>query len=880
MTPAAFAALLAAACAARPAPQVPDATLVKKSDLLSVHRLANGLEVILVENHAVPLVTVEIAVRTGAFTETPRTDGLAHLYEHMFFKGNAAYPTQQAYDKREAELGISSNGTTSTEAVKYFITLPAANLEPGMEFMAHALLTMKIDPAELENEKKVVLNEYDRNESDPEFFLSQSVRQRLFHAYFYRKNPIGDRAAIRAATAELLQDFRRRYYVPNNSALIVAGDFDPAHALAFARHYFGDQKWPAGPDPHARPLPPHPLIRSSQSVIVNGKFPEALVLIGQYGPNVGADPQQTRDTFAADVLGTLVGLPQSKFQRALVDSGLCAQAAWTYSTQHDGGEIEVAAQCAPARVLEVLAALRAELEKFGDPGYFTEEELKAAQRKLEVDRLFSLEHGQQFAVELAFWWAVTGIDYYLEYLPQVKRVTLEDLRRFAGTWIRGRPSVTGVLVSEENQKALGLTPEKLGGAAETGARAGAVQARTLPNGLRLLLKPVKTNEVVSLQLFIDGGVHNIGAQDAGLEPLLLEAMLRGTRRTPKDRFQSKLAELGAQVGSAALYDYSILSLKCLKADFPECLDLVAQAVAEPLLDEAEITILRDQAVQALSARDADPQAKMVQTCNALAYAGHAYANPPEGTPASVRGITRRAVAEHYRKILVPSRMLLVVVGDVDASRIEAAFGALAAGAADALPAPRPLPSSAGIDLKIVDRPLPTAWMVAKFPAPGLSDPDYPALRLGLDILSDRLFTEVRSKAALSYAVAAGLGEAASNYGYLYCTSPKPNDAIKVIYEQVRRIQETPVDADELRSSALKLYTRHFMRGESNEGQAAAIGRGVLTAGAPDAVDRVVARIPSVTAAEVQAALRKYLTGWRFGIVGPESTIDATLFKNR
>lgn len=846
--------------------------LLKKTKLLTSYRLPNGLEVILVENHTIPLVTVEIAVRTGAFTETPKTDGLAHLYEHMFFKGNAAYPTQEEYDRREAELGISSNGTTSTEAVKYFITLPATYLEEGMEFIHHALLTMKIDPTELEKEKTVVLNEYDRNESDPGFYLRQSVGRRLFYDYFYRKNPIGDRAAILSSTAELLQDFRARYYVPNNSALILQGDFDPEAALRFARHFFGEQKWPAGPDPHATPLPAHPKLAGNQTVVVTREFPQAMIQIGQYGPNVGADATQTRETYVADVLGTIVSLPGSKFQRTLVDSGLCAGASWSYYTQHDGGEMDLSAVCEPAKLAEVYRALLDEVEKFDDPGYFTAADLKGAQRQLEVGHIYEQERGQDFAVNLAFWWAVAGLDYTLDYIPQVKKVRLDDLRAFARKWIIGKVRVTGVLVGEENREhAMALLPE--GG--EHDVAGPALSEFALGNGLRVIHRP-SANDVVALQLFINGGAQNVTADTQGVEALVLAAMQRGSERFTKDDVQSRLAELGAQVGEEAGYDYSTLSLKCLKGDFAAALEIFADAVTRPTFPEDDVAQIREQTVQMLSAQDADAQQKMIQTCNEVFYAGHPYARQPNGTVESVAKLTREQVVAHYKEIFTAGRLLLVVVGDADPKLLEKAFGSLPKGDY-ARPPAAPFGGGDGVKIKRVNREIPTSWVLGKFPVPTLTHEEYAPLRVGLEVLSNRLKESVRTKAGISYAVFSGIGEFESNYGYLYVTSPKPNEAIKLMYQEVQRIRTEPVDAADLQAVALTLYTRHFMRTEPNDGQAGAIGRGVLTGNGPQTYDRLMERVREVTPAQAQAALDKYLRGYQYGIVGPEDWIDEAAF---
>ncbi len=848
----------------------------ESKELLTTTTLDNGLEVILVENHSVPLVTVEIAVKTGAYTETPKTDGLAHLYEHMFFKGNAALPDQAAYQKREAELGISSNGTTSTEAVKYFVTLPSYYLEEGVEFMSHALLTPNFDPGELKNETKVVLGEYDRNESNPAFFLRKNVRQKLFHAYYYRKNPIGDRDAIILATPALLKDFKERYYVPNNSALIIQGDFDPKTALTFANHFFGTNKWPKGADPHAQPLPAHPKITKDDVIIVNRDFKQAMLQYGQYGPNIGEDETQTWETYVADVLGTLVALPQSKFQRNLVDSGLTSAASWGYYTQQDGGEMSASLVATPENVEKAVQTLKAELAKFANPEYFTENELKAAQTHLEVSSTYAREKGQDFAVDLAFWWAIAGIDYFLDYIPNIKKVTIDDLTRFAQKWIIGKPSVLGVLISPENQKNVGLTLAKLGAEEAKSEASAKIHDTKLANGLRVIHKSVKTNDVVALQLFIDGGSTNIDKNNAGVEALLLSAMLKGTKNYSKDEFQSRLSGLGAAVGTDSNYDYSTLTIKCLKKDFPEVLELFADAVKNPLLDENEISKIRARMEQGLLAQESNPDSMTPIVCNEIFFKNHPYANQPKGTLESVKKLTREKVVAHHTKVFQSGQLLLVVVGDVNLSLVENAFGDIQTGSYTR-PSRKAYEPVSEVEINISPRQIPTAYVLGKFPAPSIADEDYAALQVGLDMLSDNLWDSVRTKAALSYAVFSGMSVYDSNYGYLYVTSTKPNDSIKLMYEEVHKMQKGEFEEKDVKASALKLYTRHFMRNEPNGGQAGMIGRGVLIGGGADAYEAIMEKVTNVTSDDVQKVMAKYMKLYRFGIFGPKEWVNPATF---
>ena len=200
------------------------------------HRvLANGLEVIVAESHGVPLATVEFNVRNGSFTQRPGTEGLAHMYEHMFFKANDQLSEPDAFIQRSSELGASFNGTTQEERVNYYMTLPTDSLAGGIKLMAAALRGPKFLSQELERERQVVLGEYDRNESNPFFELQQNTGKALYPGQWSRKNVIGERRCPAARTPAQMADIQRRYYVPNNTALIVTGDVTSGHRVRAGR---------------------------------------------------------------------------------------------------------------------------------------------------------------------------------------------------------------------------------------------------------------------------------------------------------------------------------------------------------------------------------------------------------------------------------------------------------------------------------------------------------------------------------------------------------------------------------------------------------------------------------------------------------------------
>jgi len=426
---------------------------------LPVHsrKLSNGLEVIVIENHSVPLVTVEIDVKNGSFTESPEYAGLSHLYEHMFFKANRVIPSQEKYLERTRQLGASWNGTTSQERVNYYVTVGTDSLVPALQFMEDAIRYPLFDQAELVRERPVVLGEFDRNEANPFFHLARAVDTILWTpAYYSRKSVIGDRQMIITATQDKMNTIKSRYYIPNNSALILSGDITPERGFALAQQIFGD--WPAGPDPFSTPIDNPPPLTQSQAVIVEKPVNGAVLQMAWHGPSVRTDPGAT---YAADVLSTVLGNPTSKFHKRLVDSGLTFNASISYYTLNHTGPITAFAQLAPEKLAEAKRVMLEEIGKMTDPTYITDKELAAAQRQLGISALYERENSDSWAHTVGFWWAVAGLDYYRNYVPNMQRVTKQDIARFVQTYMIGKPYVTGVLVSPETRSRLNLTTEML-----------------------------------------------------------------------------------------------------------------------------------------------------------------------------------------------------------------------------------------------------------------------------------------------------------------------------------------------------------------------------------------------------------------------------------
>jgi zinc protease len=440
----------AQATAVAPAPQ-PQSKFVNR-------QLPNGLEMIVVEDHSIPLVTCELAVRNGSFTEPPELNGLSHLYEHMFFKANRASVTGEAYLKDIDQLGIIYNGQTQEELVNYYFTTTSPNLPVAMRFMRDAVRYPLFDERQFEQEREVVIGELDRHESNPFGFLSLEMNDRLFYKYPSRKNPGGNKETVRSATTAMMRLIQGRYYVPNNSAIVVTGDVSPEAVFMLVKDLFGD--WPRREkDPFVEfPLVEHPPLPKSEGAIIKQPVQNIIIELGWQGPSIGKD---NAATYAADVFSFILRQPNSRFQRALVDTGLVTGANLGYYTQRNVGPINIIVQTTPENARAAVRAIYNEVAHFNDPDYYTDEQLETAKALLEADDLFSREKLSDYTHTISFWWASTGIDYFRGYLSNLRRTQRADISRYVTTYIQGKPHIGLALLSEDAARSSQLTPEDL-----------------------------------------------------------------------------------------------------------------------------------------------------------------------------------------------------------------------------------------------------------------------------------------------------------------------------------------------------------------------------------------------------------------------------------
>jgi len=413
-------------------------------------KLNNGLEVVVIENNKVPLATIEIAVKNGAYTEGPEYSGLSHLFEHMFFKANRDYPNQEKFLKRTQELGAIWNGTTDVERVNYFFTFNKDSLNAGLKFMNAAIRFPIYRTEDMQKERPVVDGEFQRAESDPGFQIWYESQKKLWGDLVTRKNAIGDHNVINTATPEKMMIIKGKYYHPNNSVLVICGDVDHTQAFNMANQIFGD--WPnSGFNPHEKyPIPEFTPLKSTEYFIKEASIAQTpYMMYWWFGPDFRHD---SAGTVAADVFSTLLGMNSSKWQQALVDKGLATYAGVSYQTLSHVGPINIFVVPNPNKIKECNAEILNQVKMWQNDDYFTDEQLADAKGIMRRNDIRRKEKPSDLAHDLTYNWCSTSLNYLTDYPKNCMNVTRQDIKNYISKYITAKPFVAGIIINAEMNK--------------------------------------------------------------------------------------------------------------------------------------------------------------------------------------------------------------------------------------------------------------------------------------------------------------------------------------------------------------------------------------------------------------------------------------------
>src|SRR5215813_4208364 len=411
------------------------------------------------------------------------------------------------------------------------------------------------------------------------------------------------------------------------------------------------------------------------------------------------------------------------------------------------------------------------------------------------------------------------------------------------------------------------------------ARQAALVSEFEVNGLRVLVKRREGSLTVAAGLFVRGGSENLTPQNAGIEAFMLNVASEASANYPRQRMRKELARMGTVLADSVSYDYSVLSMTSTRPNFDRSWDIFVDAALHPSFSKEDVTRIQSQMVAALSDDEDEPDTYLQRLQDRVAYTGHPYLNRPEGTAENIRRLTAEDLRAYHQKVMQTSRLLLVIVGDLDAAqlktRIAASFGKLPRGDFK-LETPPQLTFTAST-VEVTSRELPTNYIQGLFSAPPITSPDIYPMRIAAALLRDRVFEEVRVKRNLSYAPDAFLNGQGANIGGIYVSAVDANQATKVMLDEMTRLQREPIDLDDIKAIIAQYLTTYYMGQETNAAQAGELAQSELIGGGWRNSPELINRLRAVTPADVQRVAQKYFRNLRFVVIGNPKAVDPKVF---
>jgi zinc protease len=408
--------------------------------------LPNGMEVLVVEDHTVPLVSLDISFKAGAINETRATNGLIGIYNGMMARGNQEFPTATAFDYQSGALGLQgTDRVTSAENTSIYFTLPKEHLQEGLKYISLPVRFPSLNPSDLEKEKQSTIDQIREKTTQPVFGLAMEMDRQLWGDEFSRKVAIGDSNVIRSATIKMMYAIKSKYFNPDNALLVVGGDVNHAEAFKQVEAVFGDWQTAAGND-QGQWLAPEftPLNKSKYFIVGSDLARTPLLEIYWHGPDTRNDVDAT---YAADVFSYILNQSSSRLRTALIQSGLATTVSFGYLTLKHTGPISLIITPNPGKIRECMDEANRQVALMDNDDYITNDEIAKAKRMLEINDIRKEDITSNFVQTLSFWWTSATLDYYFTYLDNLKKVSRADLKKYVDKYIKNRPYCEGLLIN-------------------------------------------------------------------------------------------------------------------------------------------------------------------------------------------------------------------------------------------------------------------------------------------------------------------------------------------------------------------------------------------------------------------------------------------------
>ncbi|MES2069669.1 MAG: pitrilysin family protein [Pseudomonadota bacterium] len=865
----------------------PGIRLIRSVEGVDEYQLRNGLKLLLVPDASKPTTTVNITYRVGSRHENYGETGMAHLLEHLMFKGSKAHPRLW---EELAQRGVNFNGSTWLDRTNYYETFAASpgTLAWAIAMEADRMVNSRISGDDLKTEFSVVRNEMEKNENSPNATLIAHVTAAAFQWHNYGKATIGARTDVENVSIPRLQAFWRKYYQPDNATLIIAGSFDSRQALSLVAQHFGKLARPRRVLETTYTLDP---AQDGERDVTVRRVGESQGIAALYHTLPAAHP----DYVATEVLALILGdSPNGRLYKALVETHKAAEVyPWAANMEEPGFLLLGANLRSEQNLAEAKQIMLDVIEGFAAQPV-TEEELERAKAKLESDLAQVYNDPEKFGVSLSD--SIGNGDWRLFFMfrDRVKALKLEDVQRVASTWLKSSNRTSGSFIPDP-QPDRAPSPAKVNVAEQVKTFVPGVamaqaenfiatpenidkrtQLGRLKNGMKYALLPKTTRGGTVVMSF----VLNLGDQDnlkgkAGAAELAAAMLARGTQELSHQKFTEELDKLKTKLQIEGTATTVNISVETVRDSVPRVLELVHDALRRPAFDQAEFHQLIDQDLAQLEESRKDPQAVAVDIArkqlNTWSSDDPRYYRSTEERIAELKAARLEGAKKFWEEYYGANDAEVAIVGDVDAAAVEASllgkFGDWNARQVYRRVS-RPYQQTQPQNLTRITPDKANAFFFGTMAMPlGDRHPDFAALSLGNYLLggstNSRILERIRQKDGVSYGGGSYLNpspvDEAANFVVVAIFAPQNRQKLETgIREEIARVVRDGFSAAEIEDGKRSLLQQlQLARSQDNE-LAAELSRNLHLGRSMQFDADFERKLAALSAAEVKAAMIKYL----------------------
>lgn len=824
----------------------------------TVQKLPNGQTLVVYEIHNNPIVTIDTWIKTGSINETDSNNGISHFLEHLFFKGTKAHPTGEI-DRILESKGAVVNAATSKDFTHYYITIPSADFDTALDLHSDMLLNPQIPRKELEQERKVVIEEISKDGNNPSRKVYENLNTLMYTTHPYKRKVIGTENNVGTMRREEILEYFNKYYSPSNMTTLIVGDIDTNKVIEKVQQSFNQ--------PYKKPakntFKKEQQLQTQKKNIEYTDTQSGYMMIGFRGVNISDNTN-----FALDVLAEILGGGKSSrlYKEIKEQKGLAYTISASNGTMRDDGFIYISANFTPnsyEKLEKAIFETISEIQKYG----VTEEELQRAKNKIIQDTYYQRESTSDIASELGYIMTLTGSqNLYNNYIDGIKKVTVNDVVSAAQRFLGVNKSAVAIILPESMKNT--KQPEKKAVSYTKVSESNGIDKYQIDNGTTLLINQNKNNDIVAMSILVKGG--EFVEKVSGEGTLTAKLLLKGTKNYSSQELAQILEENGIEISPVCDSDFFMVDVKTTTAQLDKTLDILNEIFNNALFDDYELEKTRTEILSKMKQRNDIPMNVALDNMKTALFEGSVYSHTNIILSKTLPKVTRGDVVGYYNRIFDSKNIIVSINGNVDSKKMAEAFGSMfnkkqASKFEYSNYSVSTLNSPKTINKKIKD--LQTSWLFVGWQASGVQDKkDFVALKVINTMLgsglSSRLYRNLRESDGLAYQLGSVYSPKMLSGTFMTYIGTNPSTlefSREKMFKEINRLKTEFVSDTELKDAKDRLKGGFIIALETNSNKASNIGIFEAYGFGYDFLNTYIKMIDEVTASDIVRVANKYFT---------------------